>query len=299
LNSKEIGGIINNYGTLTMSFSADGQALIFGNKDRTQKFYQLNGNLLKNINSSCRVGGNVSSIAVSPDTTQLIYVNTYSGISQTIVGEIDYIDKKSCDFDSVQLAHSDSITDLAFSPNGKILATASKDKIVKLWNIKNQRIRNDFPLNPQINKALFSPNGQIIATNTWDDTVKLWRPDGSFIRNIEGDSSVLSFSPDSQAIITGSSDDIIKLWAYKGQEVTWKNKIGSIASIELSYDGQIIATVGTDRTVRLWKRDGTPIAVLHKYPVNRNRENQIPAVVFSPDSQIIATFGNDLSLIHI
>lgn len=294
LDGKETGGKISNYGTITMSFSADGQALIFGNKDRTQKFYQPNGKLLKNINSSCRVGGNVSSIAVSPDNTQLIYVDTYSGISEKIVGEIDYIDKKSCDFNSAQFAHSDSITDLAFNPNGKILATASKDKIVKLWNIKSSITINNSLLNTQINKALFSPNGQIIATNTWDDTVKLWRPDGSFLRTIEGDPSVLSFSPDSQAIITGGRDDIIKLWAYKGQEVIWKNEIGSsIASIDLSPDSQIIATVGSDHTVRLWKRDGTPIAVLHKYPVNRNRENQIPAVTFSPDSQIIATFGED------
>jgi len=293
LNGKEIGGKINNYGTLTLSFSADGQSLVFGNKDRTQKFYQLNGRPLKNINSSCRIGGNVSSIAVSPDSTQLIYVNTYSAISEKIVG-IENLYQKSCGFDNVQLAHSDSITDLAFSPNSKILATASKDKIVKLWNLKNLIIKNDLTLNPQINKAFFSPNGQIIATNTWDDKVKLWRPDGNFLRTIEGDPSVLSFSPDSQAIITGSRDDIIKLWTYQGQEVTWKTKIGSIASLELSPDSQTIATVGSDNTVRLWKLDGTLIRVLNKYGrKNINRSNQIPSVIFSPDSQIIATFGED------
>jgi WD40 repeat protein len=195
---------------------------------------------------------------------------------------------------TISSAHSDSITDLAFSPNGKILATASKDKTVKLWNIKNDSITNYRSSDTQANKALFSPNGQIIATNNSDDeTVKLWRRDGTFLRNIQGDSSVMSFSPDSQAIITGSREDIIKLWTSEGQEVTWKNKIGSIASIELSPDGQRIATVGSDNTVRLWKRDGTPIGVLYKYPVNRNRVKEIPTVVFSPDSQIIATFGND------
>ena len=294
LNGQEIGGKITNYGTLTMTFSRDGKTLIFGNKDRTQKVYQINdGMLLKNINSFCRTSGNVSSIAVTPDSTELIYVNTYSGISYQTLATED-IDKESCNLDDGQLAHSDSITDLALSPNGKILATASKDKIVKLWNIKHRRIRNYSLLNPQINKAIFSPNGQIIASNTWEDRVKLWRPDGSFLRTIEGDSSVLSFSPDSQAIITGSRDDIIKLWTYKGQEVTWKNKIGSIASIELSPDSLTIATVGSDNTVRLWKRDGTVIRVLNKYGIiNRNGVNRTPTVTFSPDSQILATFGDD------
>jgi DNA replication protein DnaC len=85
LNGNEIGGKITNYGTLTMSFSGDGQALVFGNKDLTQKFYQLNGMLFKTINSFCRISSNVSSIAVSPDSTKLFYVNTYLGITQKIL----------------------------------------------------------------------------------------------------------------------------------------------------------------------------------------------------------------------
>ncbi|MEG4034619.1 hypothetical protein QUA03_12415 [Microcoleus sp. S36b_A4] len=294
LDGKETGGKISNYGTLTMSFSKDGKTLIFGNKDRTQKIYQLKGKLIKNINSFCRIGGNVSSIAVTADSKQIIYVDIFSGNPEKYATIEEDFQGLCLMWDFTLFTHSDSITYLNLSPNGKILATASKDKTVKLWNLKNESIANYRSSDTQVNKALFSPNGQIIATNNWeDDTVKLWRRDGTFLRTIQGDSSVMSFSPDSQAIITGSRDDVIKLWTSEGKEVTWKNKIDSIASIELSDDGQIIATIGTDRTVRLWKRDGTPIAVLHKYPVNRNRENQIPAVVFSPDSQILATFGND------
>ncbi len=294
LDGKETGGKISNYGTLTMSFSKDGKTLIFGNKDRTQKIYQLNGRVIKNINSFCRVGGNISNIAVAADSKQMIYVDILLGNPEKYV-TLEEEFKGLCHmWDSTLFAHSDSITDLILSPNGKILATASKDKTVKLWTLKKESITNYLSSYPQVNQALLSPNGQIIATNNWeDDTVKLWQGDGTLLRTIQGDSSVMSFSPDSQAIITGSRNDVIKLWTAEGKEVTWKNKIDSIASIELSPDRQIIATVGSDNTVRLWQRDGTPIAVLHKYAVNRNRENQIPAVVFSPDSQIIAIFGND------
>jgi WD40 repeat protein/DNA replication protein DnaC len=294
LDGKETGGKISNYGTLTMSFSKDGKTLIFGNKDRTQKFYQFNGRLIKNINSFCRIGGNVSSIAITTDSKQIIYVDISLGNSEKVV-TLEKEFKGLCDsYDFSSFTHSDSITELNLSPNGKVLATASKDKTVKLWNLKNDSLTNYRSSDTQAHKALFSPNGQIIATNNSDDdTVKLWRRDGTFLRNIQGDPSVMSFSPDSQAIITGSRDDVIKLWTDKGKEVTWKNKIDSIASIKLSPDSQRIATVGSDNTVRLWKRDGTPIAVLHKYPLNRNLENKIPTVVFSPNSQIIATFGND------
>jgi len=294
LDGKETGDKISNYGTLTMSFRGDGKTLIFGNKDGTQKLYQLNnGKLINNVNSFCKESGNVSSIAVTADSQQMIYVDSYLGNPEKSV-MIEHKFKRSCYMSYALYSHKDSITDLILSPSGKILATASKDKTVKLWNIKNDSITNYGSSDTQANKALFSPNGQIIATNNWDDeTVKLWRRDGSFLRNIQGDSSVMSFSPDSQAIITGSREDIIKLWTYEGEEVTWKNKIGSIASIEISPDGQRIATVGSDYTVRLWKRDGTPIGVLYKYPVNRNRVKKIPTVVFSPDSQIIATVGND------
>jgi WD40 repeat protein/DNA replication protein DnaC len=296
LDGKETGGKISNYGTLTMSFSKDGKSLIFGNKDGTQKIYQLNGRLIKNIDRFCTTGNSVSSIALTADSKQIIYVdNMFSSVNPAtyVTREDNFEDNFSFGCDR-SFRHSDIITDVNLSPNEKVLASASKDKTVRLWNFKNENITNYRSSDTQVNKALFSPNGQIIATNNWeDDTLKIWRRDGTFLRTIQGDSSVMSFSPDSQALITGSRDDVIKLWTSEGKEVIWKNKIDSIASIKLSYDGQIIATVGTDRTVRLWKRDGTPITVLHKYPVNRNRENQIPAVVFSPDSQIIATFGND------
>lgn len=285
LAGKETGVEINNYGTLSMRFSTDSQALIFGNKDRTIKFYQLNGMLFKSISDFCYAGGNVSSIAVTPDMTHIMYINDDIEISNLIVEALENA-RSSCD--KIQLNQGDIISDFTVSPNSKILAIASKDKRVKLWNIKNQRFRSNWSSNSQANKALFSPNRQMIATNKKDDTVKLWQSDGTFLRTIEGDSSVLSFSPDSQAIITASRNDTIKLWTYESQEVTWKKKIGSIASIKISPDNQRIITIGSDHKVQLWKRDGTWIKTLKEYGAN-----QIPVASFSPDSQILATFGDD------
>ncbi|MCT7952953.1 hypothetical protein NG798_24450 [Ancylothrix sp. C2] len=293
IKGEEIDSKINNYGTLNMDFKDDGQSLIFGNKDGTYKLYQLNGNLFKSAGSLCGIRRNVSSIASPPNNRHFFSIERMPGNAGG--KEVNFnaiIDGQCGEYRENKIAHSDSITDISLSPDSKILATASKDQTVKLWDLTKQKISYYYEEELSLyKKALFSPNGQLIATSKGDNTVSLWHRDGTFIRTIEGNSSVLSFSPDHQSIITASPDDIIKLGTYEGKEITWKDKIGSITSIKLSPNGQFIATVGIDNTVKLWKRNGTLIKNLTQYGLNKT-----PIVTFSPDSQKIVTFGEGKTL---
>ncbi len=71
--------------------------------------------------------------------------------------------------------HSDYINSVAFSPDGKYLASGSKDKTIKLWNVQSQKqvitLQDDSLC---VYSVAFSPDGKYLASGSLDKTVKLW-----------------------------------------------------------------------------------------------------------------------------
>src|SRR6267143_1805902 len=75
----------------------------------------------------------------------------------------------------LQTGHATWVTSVAFSPDGKLLATASADKTVKLWLVHNRQEIRSIPAHTAwVTAVAFSPNGQLLATAGADKTVKLW-----------------------------------------------------------------------------------------------------------------------------
>ncbi|MBW4670291.1 MAG: CHAT domain-containing protein [Cyanomargarita calcarea GSE-NOS-MK-12-04C] len=187
--------------------------------------------------------------------------------------------------------HKDEVTDVSFSPDGKIIATASKDKTVKLWSLDGAQIQTLKGHKDWVRSVRFSSTGKTIATASWDGTVKLWTTEGKLMTTLTGHNTKVysvSFSPDGKTIASADAKGYVKVWTLEGKFIkTFKAHDQPVLSLSFSPDGNTLATASQDKTVKLWSRNEKLLRTL------TGHKDWVWSVSFSPDSQKIATASRD------
>src|SRR5262249_2369931 len=115
--------------------------------------------------------------------------------------------------------HSDTVWTVAISPDGKLLASGSKDKTVKVWDVKTQKVLLTLTGHTgDAGSLAFSPTDRNVLASggCGDRSVKLWDiRTGKCTATLAGhtkDIYCLAFSPDGKTVVSGSEDKSIKLW---------------------------------------------------------------------------------------
>uniref|UniRef100_UPI0019127CD2 WD40 domain-containing protein n=1 Tax=Hassallia byssoidea TaxID=482630 RepID=UPI0019127CD2 len=194
--------------------------------------------------------------------------------------------------------HRNSVNSVSFSPDGKILASASDDKTIKLWNVDTgKEITTLNGHTEEVNSASFSPDGKILASASADKTIKLWNVDtGKQITALKGhNNSVKSvtFSSNGKILASASADKTIKLWNVdtKKEITTLKGHSSSVNSASFSPDGKILASASDDYTIKLWNVDtGKEITTL------KGHTEEVNTASFSPDGKTLASASLDKTI---
>ena len=187
------------------------------------------------------------------------------------------------------------ISVVVFSPGRRLLASASEDNTIRIWDSATGVLRSTLKGHSgSIKTIVFSPNGQLLASASWDKTVRLWdSATGTLRGTLEGHLDCISavvFSPNGQLLASVSWDIIFRLWdsdtgASRG---TLEGHSGRITAVVFSPDGQLLASTSLEKTVRLWDTvTRTSQCTLEGHL------GYISAVVFSPDSQLLVSISHD------
>lgn len=284
----------------TVAISPDGKILASGATDHQIMIWDLQtGNRL---NPSESLLGDVDSIAFSPDGETFVSAGWASKSKRN--KEIflwDLRTMKKLRHFCGNCGHFGSVSSVAISPDGKILATGGGDKTIKLWNLQTGEILNTLPGHTSfVDSVAISPNGRILATSSRDRTIKLWNlPTGEFIKEFSDDKNstnwgfYIAISPDGQTLATHNKDSSIKLWDLQTGEPLNRTFLPSHSqsSIAFSADSQNLATGGEDNTVKIWEVSTGQL--LHTLT---GHSNMVFAVAFSPDGKIIASGGADSTI---
>ncbi|MEA5602769.1 NB-ARC domain-containing protein [Nostoc sp. UHCC 0252] len=187
------------------------------------------------------------------------------------------------------------IFSVAFSSNGKLLATGDTNGEIRLYEVANsQQLLTCKGHTGWVWSVTFSSDDQVLASGSNDQTIKLWDTStGQCLKTLEGHSGgvrSVTFSPGGQVLASGSDDQTVKLWNIStGKCLKNLQENGcSVWSVAFNPKGDVLASGNDDYKVRLW--DINSSSCIH---ILEGHTQRVYSVTFSPDGNTLASASHD------
>ena len=193
------------------------------------------------------------------------------------------------------LGHDARVSAVAFSRNGRFLATGADNGTVIVWDKLGDLVERAPAHTKAVSDIAWSPDSRMFATASTDGTIKLW--DASFMRassTLKGHQGPVwgvawgEALGDGNAVYSAGEDGILNKWNDQGRLLAaWPGHGGAIRSIVFHPRLEVLATGSRDRTVRVWNARTGDFTVLrgHEAPVNH--------ATFVPDGRTLLSCAED------
>ncbi|KAJ1308943.1 hypothetical protein OPQ81_004626 [Rhizoctonia solani] len=158
--------------------------------------------------------------------------------------------------------HTSRLRSTTFSPDGKLIVSASDDNTVRLWDAQNgSPTQNPFKEHTgHVNSAVFSPDGTRIASGSRDHTILIWdTQNGRILAGpLEGHTNwvwSVAFSPEGTRVVSGSKDRTVRIWNTHNGTLIGEPLIGhsdTVFSVAFLPNGTRVISGSRDKTIRIW-----------------------------------------------
>ncbi|HEY0605612.1 MAG TPA: WD40 repeat domain-containing protein [Herpetosiphonaceae bacterium] len=197
---------------------------------------------------------------------------------------------------------AESANDSAYAPNGKFVATADSEGVLRVWSLPARKLAYTLGDESEMAQASsrldrlslqlaiwvrFSPDSTVLASSAPDLKIRLWNvADGSLLRTLPASSDyvrALAFSPDGTILASASAANVIHLWRVQdGALLRTIEAPDLVHSLVFSPDGSLLLVAEVTDALHLWRvQDGTLVRTI-------DTEVLLGPAIFSPDSQLIA-----------
>jgi WD40 repeat protein len=189
--------------------------------------------------------------------------------------------------------HAAEVWALAYSPDGRTLASSSDDHTGKLWDLATGRERMTLRGHESLVTSIaYAPDGTLLASGSFDHTIRLWDAvSGRELAVLRGHTDkirCIAISPDGRTLASGGDDRTVRLWdvaTRRERSAPLTDHTSLVRSVVFTPDGKSLISGALDKTIRLWDWGaGRACSV-------RTSGDQILALALSPDGKTLASAG--------